>query len=74
MKKTKININSIYDIVIFVQYASKVNGDINVYCDNKKANGASLMSMMTLDFNKDLIVEYPETAFAFESFISNFII
>ena len=74
MKKVEINIHGIYDITRFVKYASDVKSDINVYKDNQVIDGSSLMSMMTIDSSKNLIVEYPEDAKDFEDFLAPFIV
>lgn len=76
MKKMRIKIHHIADIADFVAIANQVskanNYDINVYKGSIVVDGASLISMMSMDLSAPVEVEYPEQAKNFENFISQF--
>lgn len=73
MKSVKINIAGIYDVTEFVKHASEVSPGVNVRKGSQYIDGASLMSMMSLDTTGGVIVEYPADARDFENFISKFV-
>ena len=73
MKTMTIKIYSIPDVSTLVAKAIKVeNNDITITQGRYVIDGKSLMGVFSLDLTREIIVEYPETAFEFEDFIRKF--
>lgn len=72
MKKMYISIHGIHDVMIFVQEALKVNGDVVCTRGRYTVDGKSTMGMFSIDLSEGVMVEYPEDAVEFENFIIQF--
>ena len=73
MKTMTIKIYSIPDVSTLVAKAIKVeNNDITITQGRYVIDGKSLMGVFSLDLTREIVVEYPETAFEFEDFIRKF--
>ena len=73
MKTMTIKIYSIPEVSTLVAKAIKVeNNDITITQGRYVIDGKSLMGVFSLDLTREIIVEYPETAFEFEDFIRKF--
>lgn len=72
MKKMHVAINTINKVTEFVQKASQVDGDVICTKGRYTVNGKSIMGVFSIDILESIVVEYPETATAFEEYISQF--
>ncbi len=72
MNVNLIKLNSVNDVVNFVQEANKVKGDVIVGKKNCAIDGSSLIGMSALDISKPILVRYPEEATDFDEFIRQF--
>lgn len=74
MKKNKIKINEIFDLVTLVQKASEVEGDVILSKDRYEVDAKSLMGVMSIDVSKPVFVTYPDAAAVFEEYLKPFIV
>lgn len=72
MKKMYITIKDVHDIAIFVNHASKVDGDVTCKRGKYVIDGKSIMGIFSIDTSEGMIVEYPENSIEFEQYISQF--
>lgn len=72
MKKKIIKIHLIKDVQELTRQASLVVGDVIVRRGHFSVDCRSLMGLISIDLTQGATIEYPEEAFAFESFLSNF--
>lgn len=67
-----IAMNGITDVSKFVNLATQVDGDITCTKGRYAIDGKSIMGMFSVDVSDGIVVEYPESAVAFEEYISQF--
>lgn len=72
MRKKVIKIHLIKDVQELARQASLVMGDVIVRRGHFAIDCRSLMGLFSIDLTQGVTVEYPEEAFTFESFLSNF--
>lgn len=72
MLKTKIRFNRPEDVTRFVMIASKCEFDIDVQYHHFFLDGKSLVGLMSIDLNHDLIVYYNNTNPVFEGMLKDY--
>ena len=72
MKKMKIQLTCADDIVDFVNWSMKVNGDVIVHRGSMDIDGTSLMGMFALNITEPIEVSFPKKAIKFKKFLSKF--
>lgn len=66
----QISINTIKDMMDFVNEASKVFGDVLIRKGKYVIDGKSIMGILSIDPSTGITIEYPEDATDFETFLT----
>lgn len=74
MIQEKIKINEIYDVIMFVKEAGKVEGDVTLTRGKNAVDAKSLMGVMCIDMSRPVYVTYPEDSYDLEKFLIPFAI
>ena len=72
MKKKKIRLISIHDIMLFQKCAECVQGEVIITKGRFTTNGRSLLGLLSLDVVSGIEVTYPAHAKEFEEFLMTF--
>lgn len=72
MKKKVIKMHLIKDVQELARQASLITGDIIVKRGHFAIDCRSLMGLFSIDLTQGVTIEYPEEAFMFEKYLSNF--
>ena len=72
MKTITVKLNTLNDVIKFVQEAGRIDSGIIVNRGSITIDGSSLTGMLSLDISKDFIVKYQEEATDFDNFIQQF--
>lgn len=70
MVTKQISINTIKDMMDFVNEASKVFGDVLIRKGKYVIDGKSIMGILSIDPSTGITIEYPEDATDFEAFLT----
>lgn len=74
MKRKKIILPQIIDVKEFVRQAGKCNFDVDVSYNRVVVDAKSILAVMSLDFTKELTVEYSGENSGFETFLEQFVV
>ena len=75
MKRVKIKIDGINDIIRFIEQAVLVEEPgVHVYKGSVVIDGTSLVGMLSLDTSKGIEVEYPSSAENFSKYLKDYLI
>ena len=72
MKRKKIRLLSVHDVMLFQKCAECVHGEVTVIKGRFEVNGKSLLGLLSLDVVSGIEVVYPERAKEFEEFLLTF--
>jgi phosphotransferase system HPr-like phosphotransfer protein len=72
MKNKTIKINGISDITSFIREASKVDGDVLCTKGRYTVDGKSILGLMSFDTSTGFEVEYPASAYDFDTYLERF--
>jgi len=72
MKKVKIRIIGVNDIINFVEEAQKVESDVNMYKGRYVVDAKSILGVFSINTDTGVEIEYDENEKDFEKYLQRF--
>ena len=69
VKQMIIAIHGVHDVYEFINYASKVDGDVLLKRGKFAVDGKSFLGVFSIDISQGVIITYPASATDFEQYI-----